>query len=62
MAVGKPEQAARALLAAHRQAPAEVRGRPSILMIVTDLAGRHPRVTEVRELAAAVGEQAWISR
>lgn len=59
---GKPEQAARALLAAHRQAPAEVRDRPSILAIVADLATRHPQVAGVRELAAAVGQPAWISR
>ncbi|HKR52256.1 MAG TPA: helix-turn-helix domain-containing protein [Pseudonocardiaceae bacterium] len=51
---GKPEQTARALLAAHHQAPAEVRDRPAILKIVTDLAGQHPRVAGVRELATAV--------
>jgi transcriptional regulator with XRE-family HTH domain len=60
--IADAEQAARALLAAHRQAPAEVHDRPSILTIVANLAARHPRVAGVRELAAAVSEQAWISR
>lgn len=55
---GKPDQAARALLAAHRQAPAEIRGRPAIRTIVTDLLERHPRVVSVRELAAVVGHPA----
>ncbi|MYS33585.1 transcriptional regulator with XRE-family HTH domain [Streptomyces sp. KhCrAH-43] len=49
----KPEQTAHALLAAHRTAPAEVRDRPSIRAIVTDLAHRHPRTSAVRELVAA---------
>lgn len=52
---GKPEQAAQALLAAHSHAPAEVRDRPSIRNIVTDLARQHPNVSGVRELATAVG-------
>jgi tetratricopeptide (TPR) repeat protein len=52
---GKPEQTARALLAAYHQAPAEVRGRPAIRKIVTDLAEQHPRATGVRQLAIAVG-------
>ncbi|MBV9013465.1 MAG: helix-turn-helix domain-containing protein [Pseudonocardiales bacterium] len=52
---GKPDQAARALLAAHRQAPAEVRDRPSMRAIVSDLLERHPRVASVRELAVTVG-------
>lgn len=55
---GKPEQTAHALLAAHRQAPAEVRDRPAIRKIVAGLAGQHPRVSGVRELATAVGHHA----
>ncbi len=51
---GKPEQTAHALLAAYRQAPAEVRYRPAIRKIVTDLARQHLRVAGVRELATAV--------
>jgi transcriptional regulator with XRE-family HTH domain len=51
----KPEQTTRALLAAYRQAPAEVRDRPSIRKIVTQLARDHPRVAGVRELATAIG-------
>ncbi|MGH3835403.1 MAG: hypothetical protein ACRDSF_06825, partial [Pseudonocardiaceae bacterium] len=47
---GKPEQTARALLAAHRQAPAEVRDRPAIRKIVTDLTRQYPRVAGVHEL------------
>ncbi|WP_329155872.1 transcriptional regulator (plasmid) [Streptomyces sp. NBC_01456] len=49
---GKPEQTAQALLAAHRAAPSEVRDRPSIRAIVTDLAQRHPHTSGVRELVA----------
>ncbi|MFB8038775.1 helix-turn-helix domain-containing protein [Streptomyces sp. NPDC056004] len=48
----KPEQTTHALLAAHRAAPAEVRDRPSIRAIITDLAQRHPRTSGVRELVA----------
>ncbi|MFH8352977.1 hypothetical protein ACH4C2_12185 [Streptomyces sp. NPDC018057] len=51
---GKPEETAVALLAAHREAPAEVRDRPSMRAIVTELAERHPRTASVRQLAAAV--------
>lgn len=51
---GKPEQTAHALLTAHRAAPSEVRDRPSIRAIVTDLTRRHPRTSGVRELAAAM--------
>lgn len=54
----KPEQTAHALLAAHRTAPAEVRDRPSIRAIVTDLAQRHPRTSGVRELVAATRTRA----
>lgn len=50
----KPEQTAHALLAAHHAAPSEVRDRPSIRAIVTDLTQLHPRTSGVRELAAAV--------
>lgn len=51
---GKPEETAIALLSAHQEAPAEVRDRPSIRSIVTGLAERHPRVSSVRQLAAAM--------
>ena len=54
----KPEQTAKALIAAHRHASAEVRDRPAIRNIVTDLAQRHPNVSGVRELVAAVGHGA----
>jgi transcriptional regulator with XRE-family HTH domain len=50
----KPEQTAEALLTAHGHAPAEVRDRPAIRNIVTELARRHPHVAGVQELTAAV--------
>ncbi|MFD5299555.1 helix-turn-helix domain-containing protein [Streptomyces mutabilis] len=50
----RPEQTARALLDAHRASPGEVRDRPAIRSIVTELAERHPRTTGVRELHVAV--------
>jgi hypothetical protein len=59
---GKPEQTAHALLDAHRQAPAEVRDRPAIRKIVTDLATQHPRATGVHQLATIVGHRALSSR
>ncbi|MFI2029841.1 helix-turn-helix domain-containing protein [Streptomyces buecherae] len=51
---GKAEETATALLSAHREAPAEVRDRPSIRSIVTELAKQHPRLSSVRQLATAV--------
>ncbi|MEV0620415.1 hypothetical protein AB0I81_44335 [Nonomuraea sp. NPDC050404] len=48
---GRPEETARALLAAYREAPDEIH-RPSILRIVTDLTRHHPRTPGVRRLAA----------
>ena len=42
---GKPEQTVQSLLAAHSHAPAEVRDRPAIRNIVTDVARRHPNVS-----------------
>ncbi|PZG21190.1 transcriptional regulator [Spongiactinospora gelatinilytica] len=51
---GKPEETAKALLSAHRQAPAEVADRPSIRRIADELAARHARVPGVQELAAAL--------
>ncbi|MGW4381010.1 helix-turn-helix domain-containing protein [Kitasatospora sp. NPDC004531] len=51
---GRPEQTVTELLAALRVSPAEVRDRPSIRAVVSDLAIRHPRVAGVRELTAAV--------
>ncbi|WP_442815807.1 helix-turn-helix domain-containing protein [Streptomyces sp. NBC_01207] len=55
---GKPEQAAAALLAAVRVSPGEVRDRPPIRAIVTELQTRHPRVTGVAELVAATKTKA----
>ncbi|MEW1674875.1 helix-turn-helix transcriptional regulator [Streptomyces noursei] len=52
---GKPEEAAAQLLSATRVSPSEVRDRPAIRKIVTELRSKHPRVTGVRELVAAVG-------
>ncbi|MEU3600522.1 helix-turn-helix transcriptional regulator [Streptomyces sp. NPDC006798] len=51
---GKADETTLALLAAHREAPAEVRDRPSMRAIVTELTERHPRTTGVRQLAAAM--------
>ncbi|MEU0722872.1 helix-turn-helix transcriptional regulator [Streptomyces sp. NPDC006140] len=51
---GKPEQTAHELLAAMRVSPGEVRDRPSIQAIVSDLSSRHPSTPGVRELALAV--------
>ncbi|MFE4829919.1 multiprotein-bridging factor 1 family protein [Streptomyces sp. NPDC056672] len=53
----RPGQAAHELLAALRASPGEVRDRPAIHRIVTDLAARHPRAGGVRELTTAVGRQ-----
>nr|WP_217422907.1 helix-turn-helix transcriptional regulator [Streptomyces sp. 8P21H-1] len=50
----RPEQTARALLDAHRASPGEVRDRPAIRRIVSELGERHPHTTGVRELHAAV--------
>lgn len=52
---GKPEQTVQALLAAHSHVPGEVRDRPAIRSIVTELARRHPKVSGVGELAAIAG-------
>ena len=49
---GRPEHTAHALLAAHRQAAAEVTDRPSIRRIALDLVDRHPQATGARELRA----------
>ncbi|MFJ1673201.1 helix-turn-helix domain-containing protein [Streptomyces bottropensis] len=50
----RPEQTARALLDAYRASPGEVRDRPAIRRIVTELAERHPRTSGVRELHTAM--------
>jgi hypothetical protein len=50
----RPEQTAHALLDAYRASPGEVRDRPAIRRIVTELTERHPRTSGVRELHAAV--------
>ncbi|MGW7312693.1 helix-turn-helix domain-containing protein [Streptomyces sp. NPDC054865] len=52
---GRPEQAAAELLKAARLSRSEVRDRPPIRQIVTDLQSSHPRTAGVRELAALVG-------
>jgi transcriptional regulator with XRE-family HTH domain len=52
---GRPEQTATALLEAARVAPAEVRDRPAIRRIVTDLGEKHPLTPGVRALTTAVG-------
>lgn len=48
------QETADALLSAHREAPAEVRDRPGIRRIATELTERHPRANSVRQLAAAL--------
>ncbi|MEV6592364.1 hypothetical protein [Streptomyces acidicola] len=50
----RPEQTARALLGAYRASPGEVRDRPVIRRIVSELAEQHPHTTGVRELHTAV--------
>ncbi|MGW0552127.1 helix-turn-helix domain-containing protein [Streptomyces altiplanensis] len=55
---GKPEQTAAELLSALRVSPGEVRDRPAIRKIATDLHSRHAQVTGVRELATALGSSA----
>ncbi|MGA4989841.1 hypothetical protein [Nonomuraea bangladeshensis] len=52
--VGKPEQTATALLEAIQHAPAEVRDRPSIRRIASELVERHPRVAGVSEVSKAI--------
>ncbi|MFJ9396967.1 multiprotein-bridging factor 1 family protein [Streptomyces californicus] len=55
---GRPEQTAHALLDAHRASPGEVRDRPAIRSIVTELMQRHPRTAGVRELHVAASTPA----
>lgn len=50
----KPEPTASALLDAYRASPGEVRDRPTIRAIVSELAERHPHTPGVRELSAAI--------
>ncbi|MYV99057.1 helix-turn-helix transcriptional regulator [Streptomyces sp. SID3343] len=52
---GKPDQTVAALMEALREAPAEVRNRPSMRALTHDLAQRHPRAVGVKELVRAVG-------
>jgi hypothetical protein len=54
---GRPEQAAHALLGAHRASPGEVRDRPAIRAIVAELAERHPHTSGVRQLRTAMQQQ-----
>ncbi|MFE5327266.1 helix-turn-helix domain-containing protein [Embleya sp. NPDC056575] len=51
----KPDQTIAALMTALREAPTEVRNRPSILNLTRDLVQRHPRVVGVSDLVRAVG-------
>lgn len=51
----KPEQTYRALVSAYRQAPEEVRDRPSIRGIVTDLLPHDRRLPGLRAFARQVG-------
>jgi transcriptional regulator with XRE-family HTH domain len=53
---GKPAETARALLSAHAEAPAEVRNRPSIRRLATDLVHDHRDTPDVRLLAAALAQ------
>lgn len=55
---GKPEQTAAELLSAVRVSLGEVRDRPAIRKIVTDLRCQYPLVAGVRELIAATGVSA----
>jgi hypothetical protein len=47
---GRPEQTAAALLAAYREAPTELTGRPAIRRIGQDLIHHHPQASGTREL------------
>ncbi|MEU9480741.1 helix-turn-helix transcriptional regulator [Streptomyces sp. NPDC048191] len=53
---GKPEQTARELLAAMRVSPGEVRDRPAIRAVVSELSSRHPLTSGVRELTLALAQ------
>ncbi|MFJ9212481.1 hypothetical protein [Streptomyces sp. NPDC102264] len=50
----RPEQTVHALLSAYHASPGEVRDRPAIRSIVSELAERHPRTSSVQELHTAV--------
>ncbi len=52
---GKPEQTAVELLSALRVSPGEVRDRPAIRKIISDLRSRNSQVAGVRELVTALG-------
>ncbi|MFJ5608472.1 helix-turn-helix domain-containing protein [Streptomyces sp. NPDC093221] len=52
---GKAAQTATALMDALRVSPSEVRDRPALRRIVTDLRDHHPLVPGVRDLAALTG-------
>ncbi|MFI6580991.1 helix-turn-helix domain-containing protein [Embleya sp. NPDC050493] len=51
----KPDQTIVALMNALREAPAEVRNRPSMRALTRDLARRRPRAVGVKDLVRAVG-------
>lgn len=54
---GRAEETAGELLAAIHQAPAEVRDRPTIRAIATELIDRHKLVPGVRKLESALGQR-----
>ncbi|MFI5704522.1 DUF805 domain-containing protein [Streptomyces xanthochromogenes] len=56
-----PEQPASELLAALQVSPAEVRERPAIRQVVTELGQQHRRTTGVRELVTVAGVPASLS-
>jgi transcriptional regulator with XRE-family HTH domain len=51
---GRPEQTAAALLAAYREAPTELTGRPAIRRIGLDLIRHHPQTGGISELRMAL--------
>ncbi|MEU4918834.1 helix-turn-helix transcriptional regulator [Streptomyces parvus] len=52
---GKPEQTTTELLSAVRVSPGEVRDRPAIRRMVTEIHSRHPRTTGIKDLVKAAG-------
>jgi hypothetical protein len=54
---GRPEEAVWQLLEASRYAPGEVRDRPAIRAMATDLVDRHKLVPGARELATVIGRR-----
>jgi hypothetical protein len=54
----RPEQTAAALLAAHREAPTELTGRPAIRRVALDLIDRHPQIAGARQLRTVLRSSA----